>query len=41
MDAVEYRRLTEDLVTWAISESAVVGLITVGSTNAMAKYASI
>lgn len=35
MDAVGYRRLTEDLATWAVSEPAVVGLIAVGSTAAV------
>lgn len=35
MEAVEYQRLTRDLVAWAVSESAVMGLIAVGSTAAM------
>lgn len=35
MEAVEYQRFTRDLVAWAVSESAVMGLIAVGSTAAM------
>ena len=37
MEAVEYQRFTRDLIAWAGSESAVMGLIAVGSTSPMTR----